>query len=474
MLLEEEDEVVAEYDVRLVPSDGAVYDLQFPLRPRGLELGADRKILGGRARPRQRRLELNLELVSESAKGSFDHERLRSFGEYPQQRMVGAATASGHVANHVATMFNGRSLTLVPIDAMLQLRPDFSYVEDFQDSEAKKGEDMSNRVDTDPAEHPGEESGVEAIDVKFRRRETEKAEQRRKKSHAYLVRKREEEAWVDLEVLTIPHKECEDERSRLFDSVKVLRSLPPPTPIKGVLDKSQLGFDFLSDEYQFQTENERNVPCVPSSDYIRMLSPMSGVQPRNQGTSVMDSFLGPLSRAEIQALPLQSAVEEIIKRARIVSLNTVFEMLDRRYPVNDVFKSLESHAFTVRGNWIALNPSASGEQKENGLLRYAAIRSLILVDPCFRCRIVQSETVRAARDVILYMLRESTFLTTAQAKERTYDFLMDSLIEEILEEVCVKVKGTGWKLRLAGKIGQQSLRAAFSCHAGQTQEGLIK
>mmetsp|Transcript_20774 Transcript_20774/g.84498 ORF Transcript_20774/g.84498 Transcript_20774/m.84498 type:complete len:447 (+) Transcript_20774:107-1447(+) len=446
MLLEEEDEVVAEYDVRLVPSDGAVYDLQFPLRPRGLELGADRKILGGRARPRQRRLELNLELVSESAKGSFDHERLRSFGEYPQQRMVGAATASGHVANHVATMFNGRSLTLVPIDAMLQLRPDFSYVEDFQDSEAKKGEDMSNRVDTDPAEHPGEESGVEAIDVKFRRRETEKAEQRRKKSHAYLVRKREEEAWVDLEVLTIPHKECEDERSRLFDSVKVLRSLPPPTPIKGVLDKSQLGFDFLSDEYQFQTENERNVPCVPSSDYIRMLSPMSGVQPRNQGTSVMDSFLGPLSRAEIQALPLQSAVEEIIKRARIVSLNTVFEMLDRRYPVNDVFKSLESHAFTVRGNWIALNPSAS----------------------------VQSETVRAARDVILYMLRESTFLTTAQAKERTYDFLMDSLIEEILEEVCVKVKGTGWKLRLAGKIGQQSLRAAFSCHAGQTQEGLIK
>uniref|UniRef100_A0A7S2ZJM5 DNA-directed RNA polymerase III subunit RPC5 n=1 Tax=Rhodosorus marinus TaxID=101924 RepID=A0A7S2ZJM5_9RHOD len=417
MLLEEEDEVVAEYDVRLVPSDGAVYDLQFPLRPRGLELGADRKILGGRARPRQRRLELNLELVSESAKGSFDHERLRSFGEYPQQRMVGAATASGHVANHVATMFNGRSLTLVPIDAMLQLRPDFSYVEDFQDSEAKKGEDMSNRVDTDPAEHPGEESGVEAIDVKFRRRETEKAEQRRKKSHAYLVRKREEEAWVDLEVLTIPHKECEDERSRLFDSVK--------------------------------TENERNVPCVPSSDYIRMLSPMSGVQPRNQGTSVMDSFLGPLSRAEIQALPLQSAVEEIIKRARIVSLNTVFEMLDRRYPVNDVFKSLESHAFTVRGNWIALNPSASGEQKENGLLRYAAIRSLILVDPCFRCRIVQSETVRAARDVILYMLRESTFLTTAQAKERTYDFLMDSLIEEILEEVCVKVKGTGWKLRLA-------------------------
>mmetsp|Transcript_20781 Transcript_20781/g.84564 ORF Transcript_20781/g.84564 Transcript_20781/m.84564 type:complete len:156 (+) Transcript_20781:1033-1500(+) len=106
---------------------------------------------------------------------------------------------------------------------------------------------------------------------------------------------------------------------------------------------------------------------------------------------------------------------------RIVSLNTVFEMLDRRYPVNDVFKSLESHAFTVRGNWIALNPSAS----------------------------VQSETVRAARDVILYMLRESTFLTTAQAKERTYDFLMDSLIEEILEEVCVKVKGTGWKLRLA-------------------------
>mmetsp|Transcript_20759 Transcript_20759/g.84368 ORF Transcript_20759/g.84368 Transcript_20759/m.84368 type:complete len:137 (+) Transcript_20759:1033-1443(+) len=131
---------------------------------------------------------------------------------------------------------------------------------------------------------------------------------------------------------------------------------------------------------------------------------------------------------------------------RIVSLNTVFEMLDRRYPVNDVFKSLESHAFTVRGNWIALNPSAS----------------------------VQSETVRAARDVILYMLRESTFLTTAQAKERTYDFLMDSLIEEILEEVCVKVKGTGWKLRLAGKIGQQSLRAAFSCHAGQTQEGLIK
>uniref|UniRef100_A0A7S2ZL16 Uncharacterized protein n=1 Tax=Rhodosorus marinus TaxID=101924 RepID=A0A7S2ZL16_9RHOD len=288
MLLEEEDEVVAEYDVRLVPSDGAVYDLQFPLRPRGLELGADRKILGGRARPRQRRLELNLELVSESAKGSFDHERLRSFGEYPQQRMVGAATASGHVANHVATMFNGRSLTLVPIDAMLQLRPDFSYVEDFQDSEAKKGEDMSNRVDTDPAEHPGEESGVEAIDVKFRRRETEKAEQRRKKSHAYLVRKREEEAWVDLEVLTIPHKECEDERSRLFDSVK--------------------------------TENERNVPCVPSSDYIRMLSPMSGVQPRNQGTSVMDSFLGPLSRAEIQALPLQSAVEEIIKRARYETL----------------------------------------------------------------------------------------------------------------------------------------------------------
>jgi len=386
---ENDDEVVAEYDVYLAPCPSDVYLLQFPLRSKGQPLGVDRKIVSGRVRPRQQRMELQVELVPEGARNAFQRERLRSFGANPVQTLAGAAAPHGHVANYVAARFDGKELTLVPIDALLQLRPDFSYVDTFSAETARK-DAAADKVDHDHdgETSAGEESGVEAIDVKFQRRETERAEERRKKSYAYLKGKQEEEPWIDLKVLTGSHPECKESSRRVFDKHK--------------------------------PDSSSKLAPLSGRRYVKMLSPFSEVQPRPPGQSVADTFLGPLSRRELLALSLQSAVEQIMLRVRIASSDAVCEMLEWRHRREHVVAALESCAFMLRTSWVSNELNFSS----------------------------RSELVRCARDRILFLFTEQETVSFAEAKAAAYEVVNDQLIEEILLDVATRVKGKGWEIRL--------------------------
>lgn len=143
-----------------------------------------------------------------------------------------------------------------------------------------------NRTEGDQGDTAGEESGVEAIGVKFRRRETEKMEERRKKSHAFLVKKQEEEPWTELKFKSMGHKVTVESLKRVFTGIKI-------EGLSGGLQK------------------------LDREEYVKSLTPAAGVgPPRSKLQPELNFFLGPLARKEIQGLPLQSAVEEIIKRVR--------------------------------------------------------------------------------------------------------------------------------------------------------------
>lgn len=114
---------------------------------RGQRLGDDRKILSGRIRPKQKRVEMDLALVPSHGEASFDRGRLGQFPINPVQKLAGAAAPSASDAsNYVAAKFEDGVLNLVPIAATLQLRPDFSYIDARNaENERKDGNETVSR-----------------------------------------------------------------------------------------------------------------------------------------------------------------------------------------------------------------------------------------------------------------------------------------------------------------------------------------
>jgi len=83
-------------------------------------------------------------------------------------------------------------LHLTPVRANLQMRPSLSYLDE---RDAKQKEVQRHTDDED--ESAGEEE-LKAVQVQFKRRESERAQAARKRSHAYLQKQFEEDAWVPL------------------------------------------------------------------------------------------------------------------------------------------------------------------------------------------------------------------------------------------------------------------------------------
>ncbi len=80
---------------------------------------------------------------------------------------------------------------LMPIDYSLQLRPDLSHLHVGNTAESKKGKEQE---EDDSDDEPGMRA-VEAVEVQIQKRETERQQQARLNSFAYLSQKEEEEPW---------------------------------------------------------------------------------------------------------------------------------------------------------------------------------------------------------------------------------------------------------------------------------------
>lgn len=83
---------------------------------------------------------------------------------------------------------------MTPVETMIALRPALDYL-DESDARAKSA---AKKIETESATSSTQDK-LKAVQVQFRKRETEEQMAARLSSYAYLQRKVEEDPWVEME-----------------------------------------------------------------------------------------------------------------------------------------------------------------------------------------------------------------------------------------------------------------------------------
>jgi DNA-directed RNA polymerase-3 subunit RPC5 len=189
------DEIVREMDVYLSPARSSqMYLMQYPLQHRPAALPE-----AARIKPGHGMIELE-ERIPTQGHGLF------SLVHSIQKSHV--IPVSTHLCIGKITE-NGKSLTLIPISHVVQMRPSFDHVNDVNDTQ---DHDMEEQDST---------SKLEKKPVLFQKKETERAALARKSSFAYKKSSEESEPWQELVVCAEPKQA----------TARVLGGTLPSTPL---------------------------------------------------------------------------------------------------------------------------------------------------------------------------------------------------------------------------------------------------
>eukprot|EP00850_Spirogloea_muscicola_P019868 SM000201S05924 [mRNA] locus=s201:198022:203621:+ [translate_table: standard] len=400
------DRVVREIDVFLNPSLGG--DVQSQGRvvdPHDRsQAAATSPPLQVRTKARQARLEVDLAV--DVAGESFD-------ASAPEHLRIHKQTLTSTRQNMAASSYAvgilcGDQLHLNPLRAVVQLRPSLAYLDDA-DAARRAAANGSRSAgvptaaaaeDAAAAEAAADEIMVEAdgleaknelvpLQVHIRRRETERQEESRLQSHAYLKQQDEAEPWIQLKTFSAG---CPEARAML-----------------GRMTAAGIDHD----------SGAKNIPFVQSrSQYLDTLVPGRAVAAH--GLLVPAATEGPphgsLSRSYLETLPLLRRLIMLLSKGQTQVLQ--FERLMKLAPAGaaeaDVLRVLRRAAVLVQGCWVA-----SSE------LRYA------------------HADARAARDFVLLLFAHSRVIEREQLDELK---VPKELLREILAAVSVqRGSAAGWE-----------------------------
>lgn len=426
-LEEEEDEVVGEVDIFLSqPKENCeLHVLQYPLRNAKIGIGKDRRVTGVNVRPKHGRIEVKLAVLPDnpdpeevtSADGcgkSFDTTQdladEKNIGEEQvlRSRPNRAAPDSNFgVASYVPpeeSEDNKACLTVVPLRSVTQLRPTFDYLDAFDAVVAKqRAQEKAARANARGIEmkqpQQQDEGDVAPLQVSFRRRETERAAERRKNSHATLRQKEEGEAWVSIQFVPERHIDAKQRREGLFNASR--------TPVATVVKEESL-FDAETTYIDLFRSHTRHV----------QLGLVAKANTDNE----------PLSAKALRRLPTEAAVSQIVTHARVVSFRDLLQLVGEEAPVIDVLNATRLVAVCLRGCWVA----KKGCRRGFGKLKAAA------------------ERYEASRFLILNLFRNERVISEIFAMQALGDRMLvsEASIESILKEVADRKRDVGWEFRL--------------------------
>lgn len=426
--LEEEDEVVGEVDIFVSQPKGncELHVLQYPLRNARIGIGKDRRVTGVNVRPKHGRIEVKLavlpdnpdpdEISSTDGCGkSFDMTQ-----DLADEKNIGAEQILRSRPNRTAPDSNfgvasyvppensedGKAcVTVVPLRSVTQLRPTFDYLDAFDAVVAKqRAREKAARASARGIEmkqpQQQDEGDVAPLQVSFRRRETERAAERRKNSHATLRQKEEGEAWVPVQFVAEGHIEAKQRREGLFNASRM--------PVATVVKEESL-FDAETTYTDLFRSHTRHV----------QLGLVAKANTDNE----------PLSAKALRRLPTEAAVSQIVTHARLVSFRDLLQLVGQEVPVSDVLNATRLVAVCLRGCWVA----KKGCRKGLGKLKAAA------------------ERYEASRVVILNLFRNDRVISEMSAMQALGDRMLvsEDSIESVLNEVADRKRGVGWEFRLA-------------------------
>ncbi|MEW5320267.1 MAG: hypothetical protein WDW38_011351 [Sanguina aurantia] len=199
---EGEDVVVREIDVYMCndfnTSGTQLALLQHPLRPpwRPYEY---HKVKSVRVKPKGRRLEVTVPLETRSVNYNTSAEEHVKVKEICLKSSLSEARTS----YCVGSIKDGK-LLLAPLNYTLQMRPTLPHLNDYE-PKANGSSSRGADGDSDDGGQDDEQDAkpaLQAVEVQVQKRETERQQQARLNSYAYISSKEDEEAWQTLELHT--------------------------------------------------------------------------------------------------------------------------------------------------------------------------------------------------------------------------------------------------------------------------------
>lgn len=399
----EDDPVVGEIDVFLRSPDpnNEVHLMQYPLRHALSTIGSERKIIDVQLRPRHARIQMKLALYPES----HDFTHTKSFNQNPlveknigqQQTLTSQAHLHPPQSNFAVGCFvpdspSGAAFSIVPVRAVQQLRPTFSHIDDHDRQQLIARAERKGLLPSGAVEAP---TTASPLQLSFRRRETERAAERRRNSYATLRQREKGDAWVPIQFAHRHRPDVLAKRQALFSALHHV-------DVKDTLFERGTSYRDL-----FETHTR----------HMRGGFVAKGSRARREHH---------LSAQELHALDTDVAVAQALEQARIVRFAEVRQLIGVHRAEDEVVSALRKAAYCVRGLWV-VKKSGKDVGKKNASERYDACR-ILLLDLFRRCNAVRTSEA-------IHTLGEPLLISFAS-------------VLSILQEVGERQKGVGWQLRL--------------------------
>lgn len=418
---EEVDEVVGEVDIFLNQPErnSEIYVLQYPLRHAHVGIGKDRKVTGVNVRPKHGRIEVKLAVFPESTDQSTEDDRGKSFDltqDLAEEKSIGTEqvlrsrpSLAPPDSNYVIASFlpaektvnNSPSLTITPIRSVTQLRPAFDYLDAYDSEVAKRrvADKIARANARGIVTKQIEDNDVAPLQVSFRRRETERAAERRKNSHATLRKREEDEAWVPVRFIPQDDDDAIRRKNALFTNTASSVAMNV---------KEEAIFDAATTYTDLFRGHTRHIQL--------------GLVAKANILSEQVSTRG------LKRLPTEAAVTQVITRARIVAFCDLHALVGEEKRTNEVLSATRIAAMCLRGCWVA----KKSDQKALRKMRSA------------------TERFDASRVLILNIFRLKRVVSEVEAIEVLGDRMLisEDNVTAILKEVADRERGVGWVFRL--------------------------
>ncbi|XP_074095354.1 RNA polymerase III subunit E [Cotesia typhae] len=292
-----------------------LYIFQYPIRP--ASKGYDNtKFLKTSIKPENQefRIEVGLdcnsanydqrkgEKIAMDADGPFDrfeNDKDRYFqGEFMDKTVLQSSRAVPDCSNYAVGTFQGNELHITPLKSIVQLRPQFNYLE--QNEKNKDDESKKNGNESDEEE-------TKAISVTFSRNRTDASKKLQEQSFENHSKKSLEELWIDTQYMNAESTQAQLTRLEMFCSINEI------------------------------SKNSLGLSC---KDYLHMLAQTTTRSANERSSHHMSNR------------PLLDQIRIILKDAKVISFKQLRSMINPKHETTDVVKYLQQIAVLVQGNWV--------------------------------------------------------------------------------------------------------------------------
>lgn len=333
----------------------------------------------------------------------------------------------------IASFTENCQFVIVPVTSVRQLRPAFDYLDERDVAitrdrveeklmRANARGDYNNSIDKDAADAGGDKGkDVALLQVNFKRRESERAAERRRNSHATMKEKEEAEPWMELQFHSVKSTESKDRLKQIFSG-----AAPEDDHNKdNDIEDEDMAIAGLSRSSGKKEDAKEMFTAQVGSDYKSLFEAHTKGSRLDLAAKCTLTAEETSSRA-LKVIATNAAVIQVIAYARLVTFAEIVRLVGRQRPTKDVLNAMRVGGYCLRGCWVA----------KKGIKELRRLGSI-------------TERYDACRNIILGLFREKRVVTVKEAEDCIGRPLLisEGAVRSVLREVGEQKTSSGWELK---------------------------